>query len=122
MASRHTDIVGAASAQQVTALYRDARNRLYYATANPGKLFRLSPDRAARGTYESEPRDAQMSPRGAISWHGAIPNGGRIDISTRSGNTGTPDETWSPWSPVYTSPEGSAIVSPKARYCNGARR
>jgi hypothetical protein len=98
-------------------LYRDARNRLYYATANPGKLFRLSPDRAARGTYESEPRDAQMvSTWGAISWHGAIPNGGRIDISTRSGNTGTPDETWSPWSPVYTSPEGSAIVSPKARY------
>ena len=50
----------APSAQQVTAFYKDARGRLYYATANPGKLFRLSAERATRGTYESEARDAQM--------------------------------------------------------------
>src|SRR6185295_17357976 len=34
----------------------------------------------------------------------------------RSGNTATPDETWSPWSPAYTVPEGSPITSPKARF------
>ena len=39
---------------------RDAKGRIYYATANPGKLYRLSADRAARGTYESETRDAGM--------------------------------------------------------------
>ena len=33
-----------------TGHYRDARGSLYYATANPGKLFRLSPTRAARGS------------------------------------------------------------------------
>src|SRR5206468_4795268 len=36
--------------------------------------------------------------------------------STRSGNTETPDETWSSWSAAYSASDGSAITSPKARY------
>lgn len=106
-----------AAAQQVTGLHRDAQGRLYYVTSNPGKLFRLSPGRASWGTYESETRDAQMvSTWGAISWRGIVPAGSRVEISTRSGNTETPDETWSPWSAAYPTKEGSPITSPKARY------
>jgi len=104
-------------AQQITSLLKDARGRLYYATANPGKLFRLSTERASRGTYESEPHDAQIvSTWGAISWRGTMSGSNRIELFTRSGNTETPDETWSPWSAAYTSPAGSPITSPKARY------
>jgi len=110
-------LLARATAQQVTALYRDARGRMYYATANPGKLFRLSPTKAARGTYESEVRDAQMvSSWGSVSWHATTPSGSRVEISTRSGNTETPDDTWSAWSSNYNTPEGSVITSPKARY------
>ena len=110
-------LVARGAAQQITAFYKDARGRTYYATANPGKLFRLSEDRATRGTYESEPRDAQMvSTWGSISWRGTAAGGNQIEISTRSGNTETPDDTWSVWSPPYKSSDGSAIVSPKARY------
>jgi len=106
-----------ASAQQVTAFSKDARGQVYFATANPGKLFRLSSERAARGTYESDPRDAQMvATWGTLSWRGTMPKGSQVELSTRSGNTETPDETWSPWSAAYTSPDGSAITSPKARY------
>jgi sugar lactone lactonase YvrE len=106
-----------ASAQQVTAMHVDARGRQYYATANPGKLYRLSADRAPKGSYESEVRDAEMvSTWGAISWRGSTPPGGRVELFTRSGNTETPDETWSAWSPAYTVATGSPIVSPKARY------
>jgi hypothetical protein len=110
-------LLARAAAQQVTSFYEDPRGRLYYATANPGKLFRLGADRAARGTYESEPRDAQMvSTWGSVSWHGTATNGNRIEVSTRSGNTDTPDDTWSAWSAAYTNAEGSSILSPKARY------
>jgi hypothetical protein len=110
-------LVARASAQQVTAFHKDARGRLFYATANPGKLFRLSSERAARGTYESEPRDAQMiATWGALSWHGTSAGGSQIELFTRAGNTETPDDTWSPWSAAYTAPAGSAITSPKARY------
>ena len=106
-----------AGAQQVTAFYRDTRGQLYFATANPGKLFRLSSNRAPQGTYESEPRDAQtVATWGAISWRGTTPAGSRVDLVTRSGNTETPDDTWSSWSPAYTAASGSPITSPKARF------
>jgi hypothetical protein len=110
-------LLARADAQQVTALHLDAAGRLYYATANPGKLFRLDATRAARGTYESHALDAQMvSTWGALRWRGTTPQGSRIELFTRSGNTDAPDDTWSPWSDAYTLPDGSPIASPNARY------
>ena len=113
----HATLVARASAQQVTAFYKDPRGRQYYSTANPGKVFRLSSERAPRGTYESEARDAQMvATWGVLSWRAATPVGSRIELFTRSGNTETPDETWSAWSSALTNSAGSPIASPKARY------
>jgi sugar lactone lactonase YvrE len=110
-------LLARAAGQQVTAFYRDARGRLYYSTANPGKLFRFSTERASRGTYESEARDAQMvATWGVLSWRATTPAGSKIELFTRSGNTETPDETWSAWSPAYTNSLGSPITNPKARY------
>ncbi len=110
-------LVARAEAQQVTSLFRDRQGRITYATANPGKLFRLSSNRATDGTYESEALDAQMvSSWGAVSWRATAPSGTSVAIATRSGNTETPDDTWSDWSAAYTTPDGSAITSPKARY------
>jgi sugar lactone lactonase YvrE len=110
-------LLARASAQQVTGFYKDPRGRLYYTTANPGKVFRLSSERASRGTYESEARDAQtIATWGTLSWHGSAPPGSQIELFTRSGNTETPDDTWSTWSAAYASVEGSPITSPKARY------
>jgi hypothetical protein len=106
-----------AGAQQVTALIKNARGQMFVATANPGKLFRVSSEHAQRGSYESDARDAQMlATWGSIRWHGSVPKDSKIEISTRSGNTETPDETWSTWSAPYGNPEGSPITSPKARY------
>src|SRR5260370_34905707 len=100
-------LVARASAQQITAFYRDARGRLYYATANPGKLFRLGAERAARGTYESEPRDAQtVATWGALSWRASVPADGKIEMFTRSGTTETPYDTCSPGSPGRSNREG----------------
>jgi hypothetical protein len=110
-------LLAGAGAQQVTALYKDPKGRLYFATANPGKVFLLDSDRATRGTYESEPRDARtVATWGALSWRGTVPAGGRVEVFTRAGNTDTPDDTWSPWSSAYTVAEGSPVTSPKARF------
>jgi hypothetical protein len=110
-------LVGRASAQQVTALFGDGSGRTLFATSNPGKVFRVTQERAARGTYISDVRDAEtVAAWGAIKWQASLPSGAKVDISTRSGNTRTPDETWSDWSSVYTDPDGSAVTSPRARY------
>jgi hypothetical protein len=109
-------LLGRVGAQQVTSVLATGDGQYVLATANPGKLFRLSTARAGRGTYESDVRDAStVASWGTISWR-AILNGGQVEISTRSGNTATPDDTWSDWSPVYRNPAGDRIVSPKARY------
>jgi hypothetical protein len=109
-------LVTRANADQVTTLLPDRNARVMFATSNPGKIFRLSSDRAARGTYTSDVRDAQtVAAWGAIKWQAQTPAGTKIEIATRSGNTRTPDETWSDWA-TYTVPEGSAITSPRARY------
>ncbi len=106
-----------ASAQQVTGFARDAKGNIIYATSNPGKVFRLSPQRASEGTYTSLVRDAQtVADWGTLSWRASVPAGSRIDVFTRSGNTATPDDTWSPWSGPYAASNGEEIKSPNARY------
>jgi sugar lactone lactonase YvrE len=110
-------LVTRATAQQVTTVMRDRSGSMVYTTANPGKVFRLAPTRAERGTYDSDVRDATtVATWGAIKWHAATPGGSKVEIFTRSGNTRTPDDTWSDWSAAYTSPDGSPIASPRARY------
>ncbi len=106
-----------ASAQQVTGFVRDVKGNLYYATSNPGKIFKLSPQRASEGTYLSFVRDAQtVADWGTLSWRATVPDGARVDVFTRSGNTATPDDTWSEWSARYSSSQGEEIKSPNARY------
>jgi hypothetical protein len=110
-------LVTRANAEQVTTLATGRDGRIVFATANPGKVFRVSADRADRGVYTSDVRDATtVAAWGALKWQAASPAGARVEISTRSGNTRTPDDTWSDWSAAYTTPEGSAITSPRARY------
>ena len=106
-----------ASAQQVTGFARDAKGNVIYATSNPGKVFRLSSQRATEGTYTSVVRDAQtVADWGTLSWRATAPAGARIDVFTRSGNTATPDDTWSAWSGPYANATGEDIKSPNARY------
>jgi hypothetical protein len=53
---------------------------------------------------------------GVIKWQGLVPQGTRVEVSTRSGNTKTPDDAWSDWSAPYGAADGSPIASPRARY------
>ncbi len=110
-------LIARANAQQVTGLLQQSEGRVLIATSNPGKLLRLTSARADRGTYVSDVRDAQtVALWGTIRWQSQTPAGSRLEIASRSGNTNTPDETWSNWSPTYTDSEGSTITSPRARY------
>ncbi len=103
-------------AQQATMFARTA-DRTFVATANPGALMSVAATRATRGTFESDVKDARLvSTWGVMSWRATVPPGTKVEVSTRSGNTRTPDEAWSEWSAAYANPDGSQITSPKARY------
>jgi hypothetical protein len=104
------------TARQVTALLRESSGRIVGVGSNPGKLFAISPSSARRGTYDSDVRDAgTVASWGVIRWR-ATAAAGEVTISTRTGNTATPDDTWSTWSKSYSNPAGEQIASPNARY------
>lgn len=99
---------------QTSRFVRTAQGQLYAASSNLGKLYRLSGSgTVASGTYTSAVRDAQsVAMWGRVSWVG----GGDVELQTRSGNTASPDSTWSDWSAAYRGADGGQITSPRARY------
>ena len=114
---RRVVLLTRAPAQQVTRFVTAAGGGFYYLTANPGKVYRLSADRVATGTYVSDVRDAgTVATWGTISWEAAAPPGTTVQLTTRTGNTERPSDTWSRWSEPYTDGTGTPVQSPKARY------
>jgi sugar lactone lactonase YvrE len=104
-------------AEQVTSLHRADSGTILLATSNPGKVHSLESGPAARGTFTSKPRDTDtVSSWGRLSWEAELPAGTALEVQTRSGNTGTPDSTWSDWSVVYKRAEGDSIASERARF------
>ncbi len=98
--------------QQALALAIREGQLAFVGTGNIGNGYRIDLQKATDGEYTSEVHDGRfLTTWGNLSWKGA----GSIAVSTRTGNTALPDNTWSEWSaPLTTSP--SKVVSPAARF------
>jgi hypothetical protein len=95
-ADEYTDLVKA-SANQVTAFARAPKGGVYAATSNLGKIFLLSANSVAEGTYESDVFDAKnFSKWGRLDVRGS----GSYELWARSGNVDNPDRNWSSWKKV----------------------
>jgi outer membrane protein assembly factor BamB len=104
-------------AEQLTSLVRTRSGEVFLATANPGRVHVLEPGAGARGTFTSKAKDTDtVSSWGRVRWDAEMPAGTEIQVQTRSGNTGTPDSTWTPWSAPYTSRQGAPVASEAARF------
>jgi len=89
---------------------------LVAATAETGRLFRLTEQKKAKGTYESPVHDAGGVARwGRISWRAGSHDNG-LNFETRAGNSARPDNTWSDWQPLRASADIQRVQSPNARY------
>jgi sugar lactone lactonase YvrE len=88
-------------------------DQLYATSSNLGRLYRIGRESVSEGTYTSPVRDTKFAGQwGVITWRGS----GNVELQTRSGNTETPDSTWSDWSPSYRTMSGDQISSPRARF------
>ncbi len=95
----------------------DSPSGLLAATGNMGRVYRLVTGTATQGYYEAPVHDANTVARwGRLSWHAEAATGSQVVFRTRSGNSARPDQTWSDWSEPMTTPAGSLIKSPNARY------
>ncbi|MET0552320.1 MAG: hypothetical protein ABW221_04740, partial [Vicinamibacteria bacterium] len=109
-------MVATLPAEQVTALGRDG-DAVIASTSNPGRVHALDARLAASGTFVSKVRDTEtVSTWGRLRWDATVPAGTRVEVQTRSGNTSSPDATWTDWSAAYTRAAGDPVTSERARF------
>lgn len=99
-------------AGQVSAIFASGPN-LYAAGSNQGNLFRIGASPLGEGNYESAVFDAGTSADWGRIWWRSV---GGVRMETRSGNTESPNETWSNWAAVRTTGQSGRVESPKSRY------
>jgi hypothetical protein len=79
--------------------------------SDPGAFHRVLAVGGPDAVWTSKPLDAGLRARfGHLRWSGT----GALEVSTRSGDTQTPDATWSAWSTPVN--DGGPISSPPARF------
>jgi hypothetical protein len=102
---------------QVLSLCRRRDGSLVLGAGDPGKLYVLSDNYAARGTVTSEVLDAKIISRwGALRWRADAPAGTKVTVAVRTGNVAEPDDTWSDWSGEQTDAQQAVIAAPAARF------
>jgi hypothetical protein len=71
----------------------------------------------ATGEYVSPVKDTGRTSRfGAFRWDGEAPAGTKVEFAFRSGESSTPDTTWSAWSNWADGPHALEIQAPEGRY------
>jgi hypothetical protein len=107
----HTvSLVADTDERQINALIVSGRSRFVIAS-DPAVVHPVMSIGGPDAIWTSKPLDAGLRARfGHLTWRST----GSTEVSTRSGETRTPDGTWSAWSAAI--PVGGATPSPAGRY------
>jgi hypothetical protein len=104
-------LIGAVPEKQIVSI--DAN---VITTTNTGAVYRIESRNAANPEFRSAAKDAERFSRfGQYRIEGRNLDAGSVAISFRSGNTRTPDSTWSAWTMPQTALEGN-IGAPSAQF------
>jgi hypothetical protein len=86
------------------------------ATNGSSAIYRPGTGPAA-GEYLSPIKDTARTSRfGAFRWEGEAPPGSKVEFAFRSGESATPDSTWSAWSNWAGGSPALEVQAPDARY------
>jgi hypothetical protein len=107
----HNDVLMADTEERQVGVLSIVGKQQFVSTSDPAMLHPLRGVGGTDAVWTSKPLDAGLRAHfGQLSWTASGP----IELSTRSGNTQQPDDTWSPWSDGSTKP--GMTKSPPARY------
>src|SRR3954469_1643477 len=108
-------LLGSVPEKQVVSISRTG-NETLVTTTNSGAIYRLESAPSAKAEFRSAAKDVERFSRfGNYRIEGENVGDGHLAIAFRSGNTRTPDATWSPWSTASTTTDG-AVNAPAGRY------
>jgi hypothetical protein len=106
-----------ADQKQVLDLYRTSQGRMIGAAGNVAAVMLFDGGYASEGAFYSRVHDATtLSNLGRVFWDADMPRQTGILVSTRTGNSEVPDDTWSEWSGEGDDADGFVSESPGARY------
>ncbi len=109
---RELTLLATVPEKQIVSAAADG-NAMVVTTTNAGAVYRLTPEAAGNAEYRSVVKDtARFSTFGEYRLEGEALTAAQSAF--RSGNTSTPDETWSEW--TATSGATGRITAPPARY------
>lgn len=87
----------------------------WVAGGDPATFHRVTGIGGADATWTSKPLDAGLKARfGKLTWRVVGAAGNAIELQTRSGQTSTPDDSWSAWSAPLAAP--GKVTSPPGRF------
>lgn len=96
--------------RQVGALVMSGKKK-FLATSDPASFHEVKGSGGADAVWTSKALDAGLRATfGRLAWRSE----GQVQLETRTGNTETPDTTWSPWSKPLAQP--GDVSSPPGRY------
>ena len=108
-------LVGSVPEKQIVSISNDGGATLV-TTTNSGAVYRMESTPAMNGEFRSAAKDVERFSRfGTYRIEGNKVGNGNVAISFRTGNTRTPDGTWSVWTTPQTAEEGT-IGAPPGRY------
>lgn len=108
-------LVGSVPEKQVVSISTTG-NETLVTTTNSGAVYRMEAGPSAKAEFRSAAKDVERFSRfGNYRIEGENAGDGHLAIAFRSGNTRTPDATWSPWSAAASASDGS-IDAPAGRY------
>jgi len=108
-------LIGSVPEKQVVSI-STSNGQTLITTTNSGAVYRLEPGTSPKAEFRSAAKDVERFSRfGNYRIEGENVGDGHLAIAFRSGNTRTPDATWSPWSAASSASDG-AIDTPAGRY------
>ena len=108
-------LVGSVPEKQVVSI-STTNGETIITTTNSGAVYRMENGPSSKAEFRSAAKDVERFSRfGSYRIDGENLGDGHIAIAFRSGNTRTPDATWSPWSAASSTIEGPVDV-PSGRY------
>jgi len=83
----------------------------------PGKAVLFGPERASRGDFTARVLSGEHVTRwSALEWEGRAPAGTKVSFEVRTGNSPTPDDTWSEWFAAAAEGHLAPLEVPPSRF------
>ena len=106
-----------ADQQQILSLHISRNGTLRAGTGNNAATIGFDGGYSGEGSLISQVHDATAVSRwGRACWEADTPPKTRVSLAIRTGNSETPDDTWSQWSKEHADQGGFVPDSPSARY------